>query len=257
MYSTPFENAAFLWSTGPPQNQDTVSNTDPLAPATDSSLPFYWWLWQPGVARWGGCGSPVPPVAVAQLLPLACWCAGRLLHSNRELRCIWGESTDIARKELWLLESRIGDSKPAWPSEEWRGCWVKTANVGYVWVAKNAWKWVKPVICFDGVLWISSVIIIHCMQMDKIRIGGVPWKTFRDLMLMIDVFDRRLITEIYSSMKKTITPQTPSHLHSKASKNVSIFIRNNKKQALLVHTPHRTSIAKLTKVIAQRLQVPV
>ena len=59
-------------------------------------------------------------------------------------------------------------------------------------------------------------------------------------------------------MKKIIAHHPPAHPHpqSKSAKNISIFVRNNKKQALLLHTPSHTYLNNITRVIAKRLRVP-
>lgn len=43
----------------------------------------------------------------------------------------------------------------------------------------------------------------------------------------------------------------------KAAKLLDIYIRNNKKQALLVHTPSLANIEQISRAIRSRLGVPI
>ena len=58
-------------------------------------------------------------------------------------------------------------------------------------------------------------------------------------------------------MKKTVTPKGPNPNQSLPdSKLLDIYIRNNKKQAILVHTPRRANGETLSRLITQRMGIP-
>ena len=53
-----------------------------------------------------------------------------------------------------------------------------------------------------------------------------------------------------------------NHIHAnrkahKAAKLLDVYIRNNKKQALLVHTPTITNLQQISSLISNRFRVPL
>ena len=72
---------------------------------------------------------------------------------------------------------------------------------------------------------------------------------------MMSILQRR---RGYISFINSMKPQrqTAPPPHHNAQKLLDIYIRNNKKQALLVHSPPRANLAHITNVIAARLRVP-
>ena len=57
-------------------------------------------------------------------------------------------------------------------------------------------------------------------------------------------------------MKKTVYNHNSHRKNNKTSKLIDLYIRNNQKQALLIHTHHQTNLENITNTITTRFHVP-
>ena len=162
--STPSEKTVSLWSTKPPKTTDIASNSYPSFKETYSWLLTYWSLWQLKAAHLGGYDTPDPPVPISKWHPATDWRANKPLHSDKGLRCILDGSLGIAQTRRWLLESYFCGSRPILLAGGSRGCWARSAEVGYVWVTKmDGWRPRGLGICSCGGIWISlAICVIKC-----------------------------------------------------------------------------------------------